>query len=64
MTTKELIIYNLVEPDGRIFFFRAVLQSKLTENAAIIRSIYTIINLDNLCKTFEKEFGNKKSFDQ
>lgn len=55
-------VNNLVDPDDRLFFFRAVLQTKLTGDAVIIRSIYTIDNLDDLCKALEKEFGNYKNF--
>lgn len=57
-------VSDLVEPDERIFFFRAVLQTKLTGDAALIRSIYTITNLDELCSALIKEFGNYKTFDQ
>lgn len=57
-------VFKLVDPDDRIFFFRAVTQTKLTGDAALIRSIYTITNLDELCNALEKEFGTYKTFDQ
>lgn len=56
-------VFELVEPDDRLFFFRAVLQTKLTGNAALVRSIYTIDSLDDLCSALEKEFGKSQSFD-
>lgn len=54
---------KLVEPNDRLYYFRAILQTKLTESATIVRSTYTIDNLDDLCSALEKEFGNFKSFD-
>lgn len=56
-------VLDLVEPDDRLFFFRAILQTKLTGDAALIRSVYTITNLDELCNALIKEFGNYKTFD-
>lgn len=56
-------VLELVEPDDRLFFFRAILQTKLTGDAALIRSIYTITNLDELCSALIKEFGSYKTFD-
>jgi len=55
-------ISELVEPDDRPFFFRAVLQTKLTSKAASVRSIYTITNLEELCEALIKEFGSYKTF--
>lgn len=55
-------VHELVEPDDRLFFFRAVLQTKLRGDAILVRSIYEINNLDELCKALEKEFGNYKTF--
>lgn len=56
-------VSELVEPDERLFFFRAVLQTKLTGDAALVRSIYTITNLEELCEALTKEFGNYKTFE-
>lgn len=55
---------NLIDPDDREFFFRAILQTKLTGDAALLRSIHTFNNLETLCFTLEKEFNKYKSFDQ
>lgn len=57
-------VLELTEPDDRLFFFRAILQTKLTGDAALVRSVYTITNLDELCNALIKEFGNYKTFDQ
>jgi hypothetical protein len=56
-------VSELVEPDDRPFFFRAVLQTKLTGEAASVRSIYTITNLEELCEALIKEFGSYKTFE-
>lgn len=56
-------VLELVEPDERSFLFRAILQAKLTGEAALVRSIYTITNLDELCEALIKEFGSYKTFD-
>lgn len=56
-------VFELVEPDDRLFFFRAILQTKLTGDAALVRSLYTITNLDELCSALIKEFGKYKTFE-
>ena len=56
-------VLELVEPEEKSFLFRAILQTKLTGEAALIRSIYTITNIDELCEALIKEFGNYKTFD-
>jgi len=52
---------ELLYQSNKLFFLRAVLQTKLTEDAAIVKSIYIIENLDDLCKALEKRFENKKA---
>lgn len=56
-------VLELVEPDERLFFFRAVIQTKLTGDAALVRSVYTITNFDELCEALIKEFGSYKTFE-
>lgn len=56
-------VLELIEPDEKLFFFRAIIQTKLTGDAALVRSIYTITNLDELCEALTKEFGNYKTFE-
>jgi len=41
-------ILDLVEPEERLFFFRAIFQTKLTDDA-LVKSVYTITNLEKLC---------------
>mgnify|MGYP002716338085 CR=1 FL=1 len=56
-------VLELVEPEERLFFFRAILQTKLTGDAALVRSVYTITNLEELCEALIKEFGNYLTFE-
>ena len=54
---------KLVEPEERLFYFRVILQTKLTSDVALIRSVYTITNIDELCEALIKEFGSYKIFE-
>jgi len=53
---------ELLYQSNKLFLFKAVLQTKLTEERRDCKiAIYTIENFDDFCKALEKEFKNKKA---